>query len=198
MSGTGNVVALLAVSLFTLGESGRDGTAARSEASRTAVTGEAGRSASPCRAPMPRTALEVPAGNALEMELYAMGVQIYTCTASATGAAWAFSAPEATLFRHGELAGRHYAGPTWESKDGSTVVGAKVTSATPDPTAIPWLLLQAASHGGHGRMDEVTFLQRVDTRGGLTPTGGCDGSTLGAVASVAYTATYCFYEAKGD
>jgi len=43
-----------------------------------------------------------------------------------------------------------YAGPTWESNDGSKAVGevkAKVNG--PDPNAIPWLLLSAKSTSGY-------------------------------------------------
>jgi hypothetical protein len=146
---------------------------------------------------MPFPALVAPAGNVLERQLQAVGVQIYTCTATATGAAWVLTAPEATLYgRGGEVAGKHYAGPTWQASDGSSVVGARVAGASPDPTAIPWLLLRAASHAGVGEMTEVTYIQRVATTGGLAPAEGCTPVSLGAVARVPYTASYCFGEAR--
>lgn len=88
------------------------------------------------------------------------------------------------------MKGKHYAGPTWESKDGSTVVGAKVAAFTAEPTVIPELLLQAVSHTGDGRMSEVTYIQRLDTVAGLAPATGCDATTVGASARVDYTATY--------
>jgi Protein of unknown function (DUF3455) len=139
--------------------------------------------------------LAPPDGNELEFGLRGVGVQIYTCTEAATGSAWVFTAPEADLFdRHGTKVGKHYAGPTWESNDGSKVVGAKLAAATPDPTSIPWLLLKGASHAGHGRMDEVTFLQRLSTSGGNAPATGCDATNVGSVARVPYTASYCFFE----
>jgi hypothetical protein len=151
--------------------------------------------AAPCRQPLP-AAVAVPAGNALRLELGATGVQIYTCTATASGAAWVFTAPEAALTRgDGTPAGKHGAGPAWVAPDGSSVVGARVDGATPDPTAIPWLLLRAVSHGGKGQLEEVTFIQRVATGGGLAPGGGCSAATVGAVARVPYTATYCFHVA---
>lgn len=140
-------------------------------------------------------ALAVPDGNKLAFVLQAEGVQIYDCKAAADGSAsWVFRAPEADLFGHrGRLAGSHYAGPTWEALDGSTVVASRVAGATVDSSAIPWLLLQAASHTGKGRMSKVTFIQRLSTSGGLAPAGACE---LGAVAEVDYTADYAFYEAK--
>jgi hypothetical protein len=153
------------------------------------------RAASPCGGNVP-AALVAPPGNKVAFQLEAVGVQIYTCTATTTGATWTLTAPEATLHDAARKeAGTHYAGPTWEAKDGSKVVGARLAAATPDPASIPWLLLGAASHSGEGRMAEVTFVQRLDTSGGIAPTDGCDPDHLGAVRRVDYTATYCFYVA---
>jgi hypothetical protein len=149
-------------------------------------------------APSVPEALAVPPGQRVTFYADAEGVQIYTCQADASGApAWVFSAPEADLFnRRGRLVATHYAGPTWEALDGSTVVGTKLAAYSADPTAIPWLLLQAASHTGHGQFSNVTYIQRLDTVGGLAPTSGCDAAHLGASARVDYTATYYFYEAS--
>jgi hypothetical protein len=159
-----------------------------------AATGGPARAAGACRAPLPGAELAVPPGNALAAELAAEGVQVYACTASAAGVAWVFTAPEATLRDPaGAPAGRHFAGPTWEALDGSRVVGAKVAAATPEPAAIPWLLLRAASHAGDGALARITFVQRIATRGGLAPADGCSAATVGAVARVPYAATYCLY-----
>lgn len=147
-----------------------------------------------CSRPMPDPGLRVPPGHRLGLQLDAEGVQIYTCTATATGAAWAFTAPEAVLMgEDGILAGRHGAGPIWESLDGSSVTGAKVAGATPDPSAVPWLLLRATAHGGTGRLSGVAFVQRVATRGGVAPVEGCGAATVGAVVRVPYSASYCFH-----
>lgn len=148
---------------------------------------------SPCGEETPPT-LAVPAGNHLAFALQAEGVQVYACAAGAASYGWTFQAPEAPLTEEGgRAAGRHYAGPTWESKDGSKVVGAKLEAATPDAGAIPWLLLEAASHQGSGRMQDVTFVQRIRTKGGNPPRQECDAARLGAVARVPYRALYCFY-----
>ncbi|HET6410976.1 MAG TPA: DUF3455 domain-containing protein [Anaeromyxobacter sp.] len=138
--------------------------------------------------------LAVPPGNDLAFALEAEGVQIYSCKARDASYGWEFQAPEARLSTpRGQGAGRHYAGPTWELTDGSKVVGEKVEAVTPDPAAIPWLLLRAASYAGAGRMEEVTFVQRIETRGGNAPSDGCDLAHAGAVARVPYHAVYCFY-----
>ena len=141
--------------------------------------------------------LAVPSGQFTPLQLAAEGVQIYTCQATAdtpSAFSWVFRAPEATLHTaQGELVGRHYAGPTWEGLDGSLVMGAASASAdSPDPEAIPWLLLEARSSAGSGVFSTVTYVQRLDTQGGRAPADGCGTQTLGQEARVPYTATYAF------
>ncbi|MFZ2159359.1 MAG: zinc-binding dehydrogenase [Bradyrhizobium sp.] len=71
--------------------------------------------------------LRAPAGQSVFLEALATGVQIYECAAKRDQPSvfeWVFRAPEAALAdRSGHSIGKHYAGPTWESVDGSTVVG---------------------------------------------------------------------------
>jgi hypothetical protein len=144
---------------------------------------------------LPDPSLAVPAGNKLAFSLDGVGVQIYACQATATGTAWVFQAPQATLFDScGRVAGTHFVGPTWQANDGSSVVGAKIAAFTVDATAIPWLLLQATTHTGDGRMSDVSYVQRLQTTGGIAPTTGCDADHVGDVAQVDYTAKYFFYE----
>jgi len=117
-------------------------------------------------------------------------VQIYTWS----GTDWAFQAPEALLYSTDHRCGIvriHYAGPTWESNSGSYVVGAVIERATVDPTAIPWLKLGAADSDGPGVFDGTTFIQRVNTVGGMAP--AYAGHTVGEQARVPYAAEYYFY-----
>src|SRR6266542_862543 len=81
--------------------------------------------AQPLPPPEVPAALRPPAGQSLYLEALATGVQIYECSQKPDSAyEWAFKAPEASLAdRSGHSLGKHYAGPTWESSDGSTVVG---------------------------------------------------------------------------
>jgi hypothetical protein len=139
-------------------------------------------------------ALTPAANQRLAFDLEASGVQIYNCTAAGT---WLFFAPDAQLYMDsGNDVGHHYAGPTWEYQDGSTVVGLKVAAATVDPGSIPWLLLTAKSHNAiDGRMSDITTIQRLETNGGNAPAGGC---TPPASVSVPYTATYFFYRTHVD
>jgi hypothetical protein len=149
-----------------------------------------------CPAEVP-AALAPAADETLAFALAATGVQIYDCKTTVTGHGWVFRAPDAVLFdSDGEVVGSHYAGPTWQSDDGSLVVAARRAGATVDATAIPWLLLGAVSHTGDGRMANVTSIQRLDTTGGLAPATGCDADHVGARADVPYTAGYFFYRTK--
>jgi len=145
------------------------------------------------RAPEVPAAIQVPGTtNKVHFHAFAVGVQIYTWN----GTSWVFQAPEAVLFADagadGEI-GIHYGGPTWESKSGSKVVGTVLQRSTPDPTGVPWLLLQAKTTEGPGIFERTTYVQRVNTHGGLAPLG--PGTTAGQEARVAYTAEYFFYRA---
>lgn len=151
--------------------------------------------ASPCSSSLTHEQLAVPDGNVYAFALGAKGMQVYRCSDTRNGPGWVFVGPEANLFDAGMVAGSHGSGPFWEAVDGSRVVGAKVAEASPDSSAIPWLLLRAVSHSRKGRMESVTFIHRVFTVGGMAPQGGCDGSGVaaGTLARIPYTATYCFY-----
>jgi hypothetical protein len=142
-------------------------------------------------------------GNKVFLVGHAVGVQIYSCNATAGGYGWSLVAPRADLYGdNGKLIATHFAGPTWQARDGSKVVGQRVNGVTVDPTAIPWLLLSATptSTGSDGdRLAGTTFIQRVATAGGLPPSAAaCNASTAGTTAEVPYTADYYFWKASGD
>jgi hypothetical protein len=131
-----------------------------------------------------------PAGHVPFDAGYAVGVQTYKCD----GAAWTFTGPRATVYTlHGKV--DHYAGPTWEARDGSKVVGAKVSEEPSPIGAIPHLLLRAASTTP-GYLGKTSFVQRLATTGGVAPAAStCTGATSGKVAEVPYTAVYTFWRA---
>jgi len=147
------------------------------------------------RAPDVPAALEAPGGtNKVHFHVYAVGVQIYTNDPARL--VWGFKAPEAVLLAadgHGEI-GIHYAGPTWESESGSQVVGAVVPPrVTVDTNAIPWLLLRAVSTEGPGIFERTTYIQRVNTTGGLAP--ATPPTATDTEVRVPYAAEYFFYRA---
>lgn len=137
--------------------------------------------------------LALPQGATLLGKYAGKGVQIYICRVKGAANEWDFKAPEAELVdSKGRPFARHYAGPTFEARDGSKVVGkVLVTEPAPKAGAIPWLLLSAKSTA-EGRLAGVRFVQRVNTSGGVGPTGVCP--TVGAEEHVDYTADYIFYK----
>jgi hypothetical protein len=140
--------------------------------------------------------LHPPAPAAMLLRANAVGSQIYACTANpAGGFAWTFKAPEAVLSdAGGKPVAKHFAGPTWQASDGSKVVGVAAANVpAPDGQGVPWLLLKAKSHEGAGEFADITYIQRLDTKGGLAPSGGCDATHAGQEAKVPYTAVYVLY-----
>lgn len=138
--------------------------------------------------------IRVPEGQKLVLRTVGAGVQIYNCVQDA----WMFREPSAILYRKGAPVAIHYAGPTWQSiQDSSKVTGAvRARVDAPNPADdIPWLLLQATTNTGVGKFGEVTYIQRLNTRGGVAPTGTCDATQKPSVA-VPYMAIYNFWALK--
>jgi hypothetical protein len=140
--------------------------------------------------PVPE-AVKVPAGNKHVATYRGEGVQIYGCT----NGAWTLIQPAATLSHHGRAIALHSKGPVWTSTvDGSTVGAAAVPGASsPRPDAVPELLLKSNLNSGDGIFGEITYVQRLDTRGGLAPAGAC---TAGAQTASRYSADYAFWAAE--
>jgi hypothetical protein len=144
--------------------------------------------------------LRPPSTEVLFLEARGSGVQIYECAlkpGQPVTYEWIFRGPEAALMDpSGRSLGKHYAGPTWESNDGSSVVGAvKAQDSGPSASAIPWLLLTAKATAGSGAFSATTSIQRVRTVGGVVPSEACSASNAAQLARVPYTATYYFYRA---
>ena len=124
--------------------------------------------------------------------VHAVGSQVYECKPdpSVGTLAWQFREPIATLFISGKTVGRHYAGPSWELIDGSTVQ-AKVAGRAPATSTndIPLLKLGVSARRGEGRLSDVSTIQRINTKGGVAE-GTC--KEAGSFLSVPYTADYTF------
>jgi len=168
-------------------------------AAMTAATALLGASASAADTVAVPQSLWPQAGQTLQLSAHATGVQIYECRPGKDPARleWVFKAPEADLFdAAGKRIGKHYAGPTWESIDGSKVVAeVKARDDGPDLSAIPWLLLSAKTASGNGVFSGTASIQRVQTVGGKPPAGGCTQAQAGQELRVPYSATYNFYTA---
>jgi hypothetical protein len=151
--------------------------------------------AGPAKPALPEGLDPVPAGHKLFLVRHASGVQIYRCA----GATWSFGALRANLYDNsGKLIVPHFAGPTWQLRDGSTVKAARADGVTVDPNDIPWLLLatSSATAGPDGdRLAGTTYIQRLATDGGVAPPPGqCDAETIGEVVEIPYTADYYFWK----
>jgi hypothetical protein len=163
--------------------------------------------------------LQVPAGHTLFLGARAVGTQNYMClTAGKRAVAWRFIGPQATLFADDESGlpqqvTTHFlsanpdeallARPTWQhSIDTSRVWGRVIASSTDSayvaPGAIPWLLLERAGSElgptGGSFLAQTTFIQRVNTSGGVAPAVGCtNDDDIGRIVLVPYTTDYFFY-----
>jgi hypothetical protein len=162
--------------------------------------------------------LAVPAGNKVFLAGHASGTQQYMCLFDGSHFVWSFFGPQATLFKgNGKPFITHYLSPnpaeggvpraTWQNmNDGSVVWAAPIGSSTDPnyvvPGAIPWLLLevkgvQPGQHGG-ANLAATTFIQRLNTAGGVAPSSGCaEQGDIGKKALVPYTTDYFFYKAAG-
>jgi hypothetical protein len=167
--------------------------------------------------------IQVPEGNTAFLVGHAVGTQNYIClpcpnptTPAAncpdtSGFAWLLFTPEATLFRDNDKQIiTHFFSPnpdengtiraTWQdSRDSSIVWGGRATQALV-PDSIPWVKLPMAGvqegPTGGKTLTATTFIQRLNTFGGVAPEDGCAQLTdVGAKAFVPYTADYFFYTA---
>jgi hypothetical protein len=162
--------------------------------------------------PLVPPTLQVPAGDKGFREGAAIGTQDYICLLSSSGFAWTFFGPQATLFnKRDEQIITHFLSPnpfengtprvTWQdSEDTSKIWGLAVASVTVQPDAIPWLLVRVvgAEDGptGGDELSETTFVQRLNTVGGVAPSTGCAASgDVGKMALVPYSADYFVYRA---
>jgi hypothetical protein len=139
-------------------------------------------------------ALVPPAGNTLSSVFKAKGVQVYGCT----DAKWTLVEPAATLTGISLNPARpasalHFRGPSWQSPDdGSLVEGTgPVPAPSTTPNSIPQLLITAKTTRGPGVFGGVTFIQRLNTVGGVAPTAAC---TAGTTTAVSYQAVYRFFK----
>jgi hypothetical protein len=153
---------------------------------------------------------------------HATGTQNYVCLPKGTGFAYVLFTPEATLVDdHGKQIITHYFSPnlapdpneiagtiraTWQTSD-TSIVWAKANAAATathesDPGfveagAVAWLTLTrvGAQDGPRGEdtLSNVTFIQRLNTHGGLAPADCTSAADVGKTAFMPYTADYFFY-----
>lgn len=139
-------------------------------------------------------AIKVPAGNKEAMKLKGAGMLTYECRAKDAAFEWAFAGPDAKLTdASGKTVGKYYGGPTWEHSDGSKITGKQLAVSPAAAGNIPLQLVEAAPATGEGAMKGVTYIQRVNTQGGVAPKDPCTKETVGTKKTVPYSADYVFY-----
>lgn len=158
--------------------------------------------------------LSVPQGSKAFAIGHAVGTQNYVCLPSGEGAKWVLFGPQATVFNdEGEQIMTHFLSPnpaegnvaraTWQHSDTSSAVWAVKQEESDDarfvePGAIKWFLLRVVGSqngaGSRDRLAETTYIQRVNTSGGIAPAAECATSAdVSKTKLVAYTADYVFY-----
>ena len=171
--------------------------------------------------------IQVPAGNEAFLVGHGVGTQNYVCRPSGSGFAFVLFTPQATLFKDNDkqlithffspnpfeantdptVVGDRRIRVTWEDSKDTSTVWAKLNQPSTDaafvaPGAVAWLLLEVvgAQNGptGGDALTATTFIQRLNTSGGVAPSTGCAKATdVGNEAFVPYTADYFFYKKAG-
>ncbi|NML14031.1 DUF3455 domain-containing protein [Azohydromonas caseinilytica] len=140
--------------------------------------------------------VRVPAGHELRLWSIGKGEIRYACRQAGAGGryAWVSGASTARLYDvYLREIGWSYAGPTWKSVDGSKVTGRALAVAPAGAGHLPLQLLRAGTASGQGTMQGVSYIQRLNTRGGAAPAQPCDARREGRERVVGYEADYVFY-----
>lgn len=145
--------------------------------------------------------IQVPAGHVVALETTAVGVLNYECKANpAAGGAigWVLVNPQAELVdRTGKTVAK-YSGPpaTWTHMDGSSVVGMQVAVAPrPGSTNLALQLAKGTPAAMPGAMQDITYIQRIRTKGGQDLSKACSQADLGDKLTLPYQADYIFWKA---
>ena len=145
--------------------------------------------------------IQVPTGNVVALETTAVGVLNYECKANpAMGGAigWVLASPQADLIdRTGKTVAK-YSGPpaTWTHMDGSSVVGMQVAVAPrPGSTNLPYQLSKGTPAAMPGAMQNITYIQRIKTKGGQDLSKACTQTDMGDKLTLPYQADYIFWKA---
>ena len=146
---------------------------------------------------------------------HAVGTQQYVCLPSGGAAKWVLFGPQATVFDdEGEQIMTHFLSPnpaehntpraTWQDSSRTSAVWALKVEESDDPRfveagAIKWFLLQIVGEqegaGSNDQLPKTTFIQRVNTMGGVAPATECAVTgDVGKTKLVPYTADYVFYK----
>ncbi len=140
--------------------------------------------------------IKVPDGQQPALKLAARGVQVFRCEQRNGQWGWWFRLPEAELSNDlGQVVARHGADFSFEHGDGSRLLGkVMAVDGAPTDTNLRWMLLSTRSFG-NGTFSGITYVQRVNTSGGVPPA-GCDARQANQLLRVDFTADFVFYRPR--
>jgi len=144
--------------------------------------------------------VNLPNGNSRVATFFADGFQKYKAqeipNSNPVAYQWVFVAPLADLYdASNKKVGNHSAGPTWQLSIADSIYGQAFnpsrTAASSDANSIDWLLLMPKTgKPPTGFFANVSYVQRIDTKGGKAPT--TPPTNASETANVHYTAIYLF------
>jgi hypothetical protein len=126
----------------------------------------------------------------------ARGVQVFRCEQRNGAWGWWFRLPEAELTdATGAVVARHGADYSFEHADGSRLLGKIVASdSAPRAEDLRWLLLSTRSFG-QGTFTGLSYVQRVNTAGGIPPA-SCEPKQANQLLRVDFSAEFVFYRPR--
>lgn len=145
--------------------------------------------------------IQVQAGNVVALETTATGLLNYECKTNANAAGtigWVLVSPQAELVDRTGKEVAKYSGPpaTWTHMDGSSVVGQQIAVAPrPGATNLAYQLSKGTPGAAPGVLQNITYIQRVKTKGGQDLSKACAQSNLGDKLTLPYQADYIFWKA---
>ena len=145
--------------------------------------------------------IQVQAGNVVALETTATGLLNYECKTNANAAGtigWVLVSPQAELVDRTGKEVAKYSGPpaTWTHMDGSSVVGQQIAVAPrPGATNLAYQLSKGTPGAAPGVLQNITYIQRIKTKGGQDLSKACAQSNLGDKLTLPYQADYIFWKA---
>lgn len=141
-------------------------------------------------------AIRPDSGHSPYLTAHAQGYQIYQCVLNNGAYDWTLQGPKAHLADDkGHDLGLHDYGPVWQDRQGGRITGKAIRKLDRDiQSALPWLLVQITARWGKGDFTRASFVNRINTFGGLPPSLTCNGNRLGSEKKVPYRADYVFYD----
>ena len=144
--------------------------------------------------------IRVPGGHEVVLETTAVGILNYECRANTPTAGsngWALASPKADLLDRTGKTVAAYSGPpaTWVHMDGSSVVGTQLAAAPViGATNLPLQLSKGTPGAGMGMLQNVVYVQRIKTKGGLDFSKPCTSAEMGDKMTLPYQADYIFWK----